>query len=83
MPDLSTEPHKGIECKVYGASLLAYKFHTHGGLPLDQRISLEEEVAKLRAAVEELVYWVRPMTGRLVTGKAAVEEYRELIKCAK
>lgn len=40
--------------------------------------SLAEEVAKLTKVVEELVYWVRPMTGSLVTGKAAVEEYERL-----
>ena len=41
--------------------------------------TLAEEVAELRKAVEELVYWVRPKTGNLVTGKSAVEEYETLI----
>lgn len=46
--------------------------------PVEPEKSLADEVARLADAVEELVYWVRPMTGDLVTGKAAVEEYEKL-----
>jgi len=45
--------------------------------------SIAEEVAELRKQVEELVYWMRPMTGNLITGKAAVEEYKRLAEAVR
>ena len=41
--------------------------------------SLAEEVAKLRETVEEMVYWMRPQMGQIVTGKADVEEFERLM----
>jgi len=41
--------------------------------------NLAEEVAKLRETVEEMVYWMRPQMGQIVTGKADVEEFERLM----
>jgi hypothetical protein len=49
----------------------------------DTEISLAEEVRLLREQVEELVYWIRPMTGNLITGKSAVEEYERILSKGK
>lgn len=39
---------------------------------------VRDEIAELKEKIEELIYWVRPMTGNLVTGKLAVDEYNKL-----
>lgn len=47
-------------------------------IPLEPQLSIAEEIAKLTERIDELVYWLRPMNGNLITGKAAVEEFERL-----
>jgi len=55
-----------------------HKLYRQAGVDPDPAPPLAEEVAKLREAVEELAYWLRPQMGQIVTGKASVEEFERL-----
>jgi len=47
--------------------------------PIDPPTSLAKEIAELKEAIDDLVYWLKPEMGGLIVGKRAMEEY-ELLK---